>query len=141
MKKLITDKTLVTFEKWYYETHCKSSIKFEDLLLWQKAEVFDWLYSRCETIQYAFAVEFFDSVGIHINIEYYHKIWYLYLIPETNVGNYLIDDNEYNSRQEATAKAIEKANEIFNSKEFEQANSFFKITDKFKEEFKKIIKQ
>lgn len=116
--KIITDKTLATFERWYYETHCKSSIKFEDLLLWQKSEVFDWLYSRCETIQYAFAVEFFDSVGIYVNIVGVlidSVPCFGYVIQQNNTFNGIDEDNIF-SRQEANAKAIEKANEIFNNR-------------------------
>src|SRR5690606_29142590 len=99
MKNLITNRTLDAFEKWYYENHCKSSIKFEDLLLWQKSEVFDWLYSLCETIQYAFAVEFFDSVGIWRDAFY-----------ETD--NETLDGNIV-TWQYTCLRALEKSNEIF----------------------------
>lgn len=106
MKNLLTNRTLSAFEKWYYETHCKSSIKFEDLLLWQKAEVFDWLYSQCATIQYAFAVEFFDSLGelkdgitiqsiLKKAIKHYERVM---------VWN------------DIQAYAVKKANDIFNNK-------------------------
>ncbi len=117
MTNLLTDKTLPTFERWYFETHCKSSIKFEDLLLWQKSEVFDWLYSRCETIQYAFMIEFFDSVGIYIEITKSADIFWLYDIKINNAKVYIsaLDPMQRN-RQEATEKAIEHANEIFNNR-------------------------
>lgn len=123
--KILTDKTLSTFERWYYETHCKSSIKFEDLLLWQKSEIFDWLYSQCETIQYAFAVEFFDSVGIYIDTPTYFdkQAKYnrgfeciIFQDKQKEVIELFNDNDVFYSRQEANAKAIEKANEIFNNR-------------------------
>jgi|SRR5690606_26117113 len=102
MKNLLTNRTLATFEKWYYENHRKSSIKFEDLLLWQKSEVFDWLYSQCETIQYAFAIEFFDSVGIW-------REAFCITDHETLDGNIV-------TWNYTCLRALEKANEIFNNR-------------------------
>lgn len=104
MKPLLTDKTIPFFEKWYYETHCKSSIKFEDLLLWQKAEIFDQLFSKCETIQHAFLIEFFDSIPYTEN---------------TSLWEYCFEERYSNclgSFKHIVEQSIQKANEIFNNK-------------------------
>jgi|SRR5690554_3592391 len=112
--KPLTHKTKVAFEKWYFQTHCKCSIKFEDLLTWQKAEIFDWLYSQSETIQHAFFIEFFDSVGIYIDI-------IRSIIPTESPFTYHINGKRLanfwrHTRPEATSKALEKANDFFNNR-------------------------
>src|SRR5690606_870166 len=100
---------------------------FENLLLWQKAEVFDWLYSQCETIQYAFAVEFFDSVGIWNHV----------------INDVLILDRHYfnkGSWKSNVELLLITSNEIFNSDEFNQASVYFDILNKFETKFKEILK-
>ena len=120
MKNLLTNRTLAAFEKWYFETHCKSSIKFEDLLLWQKAEVFDWLYSQCATIQYAFAVEFFDSVGIYFNqgVSFLKSKKFKCEVYQDSIGESYDFHGKFlgNNQAEANTQALEKANEIFNDR-------------------------
>jgi hypothetical protein len=62
-----------------------------------------------KSMQYGVYVDFFDSVGIEIN-----------LIKSRNINYYQIDDIAYTysyslkTRPEARIKAIEKANEIYN---------------------------
>lgn len=102
MKKLITDKTLAAFEKWFYDNHGKCSKKYEELLSWQKSEIMDWVFNACETIQHAFLIEFFDSVGI------WREAFYL-TDNETLDGN-IVPWNY------TCLRALEKANEIFNDR-------------------------
>lgn len=121
MKKLITDKTLIAFEKWFYENHGKCSKKYEELLHWQKSEIMDWIFNACDTIQHAFLIEFFDSVGVYIEIGGYkpHLVKkpadYWYNIHQENT-NPKPNNQSFTSRQEATEQAIIKANEIFNNR-------------------------
>ena len=63
----------------------------------------------------ALIINWFDSVGIYIGIEvYYLQEKFEWVIP-TNDGYY--HQKDFKTRQEATEKAIEKANLIFNSYE------------------------
>lgn len=104
MKNLLTNRTLAAFEKWYYENHCKSSIKFEDLLLWQKSEVFDWLYSQSISIQHSFLMEFFENIPYTEN---------------TSLWEYCFEERYSNclgSFKHIVEQSFHKANEIFNSK-------------------------
>lgn len=110
------------FERWFFETHGKCSKKFDELLPWQKAEIFDWLNEACETIQHAFLIEFFDFGGIYISIKRYtHNLkfesWYIIITDNKGVHyNNFLEGSIYNdSRNEITSKALQKANEIFNN--------------------------
>jgi len=68
----------------------------------------------CSAMQYGVYVDFFDSVGIAINID---KKSYTQTCAVTINAVYLNNGKEitiFKTRQEARTKAIEKANEIFN---------------------------
>lgn len=104
------------FEKWYFENHCSSNIKFEDLLPHHIYDVFGWLYKQSLTIQNAFVIDWFDSAGIYIYLEtatYVLKPNFRYKIitdDDTIIGF------KENSRQEATIQAIKKANDLYNER-------------------------
>jgi hypothetical protein len=66
-----------------------------------------YFLSLKETCQQALIIDWFDSVGIYINIISYTKNKYRIVIRT----NY---DEVYTTRSEATTKAIAKAVEIFN---------------------------
>lgn len=63
----------------------------------------------------ALIIEWFDSVGIYINIEnlYYQSWWYYKVKQCPDTYEQVIMQN---TRQEAIEKAIEKANEIYNQR-------------------------
>ncbi|MCT4085465.1 hypothetical protein HZP81_17090 [Elizabethkingia anophelis] len=61
-------------------------------------------------------VEWLDSVGIYITIDFTKPYWYAIIIPSNGIGNYIMDENGFLSRQEATEAAIKKAVEIYNDK-------------------------
>lgn len=61
-----------------------------------------------ETLQNALIIDFFDSVGIYVNVLKYNDKWKI--IADTQF-RYLFE-----SRQEATKAAIAKAVEIFNNR-------------------------
>jgi hypothetical protein len=94
----LTGKCKEDFEKWYFDNDKNVYIDLKSF------------YSLDESMQYGVYVDFFDSVGIDIDI---------FKTPE---GKYLSavemegNDNIHNTRQEARTAAIEKANELYNNK-------------------------
>ena len=102
----LTNKTLEHFLEWKVNNKNLSTI-----------EVLDFKYLSTIS-QNALIIEFFDSVGIYIEIktdvytvtgfgnkcDYYIK-----------VGKKMFYDEMYKTRQEATIQAITKANDIYNN--------------------------
>jgi len=110
----LTGKTREDFENWILNecqfTFGKSLIKIH------KQKYFFISYLGIDNIQLnALIIEFFDSVGIYIQISIYTKridssLDWCYSFNEE------IFERFFKSRKEATDKAIEKANEIYNNK-------------------------
>jgi len=100
---ILTDKAKEDFLKWYLEKGNK------------KINTKQFSLDIAKSIIYAIAIEWFDSVGIFIETggADYRGIEFWYNIQEKNTING--HNGEYfKSRQEATEKALEKANEIYN---------------------------
>ena len=76
-----------------------------------------WTYYQSKpTILNALIIEWFDSVGIYIEISFYDDCYWTYNIYSNKPVLEKETANICNNRQEATEQAIEKANEIYNSK-------------------------
>ena len=101
----LTDKSLEQFEKWYIETECTDiepkEYSFELNIFWNVLT---------DSMKYGVLVDFFDSVGISIYI-----FRNAYEVINVNVKNYY-NDIDIKSRPQARTKAIEKANEIYNTR-------------------------
>lgn len=70
-----------------------------------------------EVLQNALIIEFFDSVGICIEIDvsrFNDKYGFDCGFYYDNFNDYIAIDGFFNSRQEATEQAIIKANDIYN---------------------------
>ncbi len=104
----LTGNSLEQFEKWYGE------------LIHSKEYDNNWYFDIdyfSDSMKYGVLVDFFDSVGIDIDVAKSKvkgfKVW---------VDDYLVNNVEYNviqfipTRPQARAKAIEKANEILNNR-------------------------
>ena len=63
----------------------------------------------------ALIIEWFDSVGIYIEISFYDDCYWTYNIYSNKPVLEKETANICNNRQEATEEAIKKANEIYNS--------------------------
>lgn len=93
---ILTGKCLEAFIEWKLNNKKLSTI-----------EVLDFKHLS-NVSKYALIIEFFDSVGIYIELfKLENFIWAI---------NDLYEESGYNNRQEATTEAIKKANEIYNSK-------------------------
>lgn len=97
----------------------------EDFKIWFDTNYLDFWnqYHKYDTLINALIIEWFDSVGIIILPKRFtHKLefsdWYFIITNKQGVhlNNYLEDRLNVDSRQEATEKAIEKANLIYNNK-------------------------
>ena len=96
---IITNKAKEEFLKEYYKESFKNNWNLEEL-----EYIFNILPQTCQN---ALIIEWFDSIGIYINISVtYGFNWYI-----NELGG-----EDYNNRQEATKQAIIKANEIYNLK-------------------------
>ena len=67
-------------------------------------------------------IEWFDSVGIFVNIDVISENnslelsdWFYVIKINNEDVDFITNDYYYNSRQKATTEGIKKANEIFNS--------------------------
>jgi len=95
----LTSKTKEAFEKWLEQ----QDIAPYKTMFWDIPEI----------IQSSYIIEFFDSVGIYICIEPFKEIARkVYFDVSLDFELYGV----WSTRQEATDKAIEKANEIYNNK-------------------------
>ena len=105
---LLTDKVCLDFEKWYFNQwinktyqkvcDCDKLISFNDLPF---------------SMQFGVYVDYFDSCGIYIKIEYVIDANYCYYYPViyTRYKNF-IKEPLRTSLQEAREKVIERASEI-----------------------------
>ena len=99
---ILTNKALEHFLNWKVNNKNLSTI-----------EVLDFKHLSI-TSQNALIIEFFDSVGIYVNVLKYglsepNKWVIIKSLCENNL------DFIYSSRQEATIQAIKKANDIYNT--------------------------
>jgi len=99
---ILTDKSKTDFLKWYFEKGNK------------KINSKEFSLDIAKVIQNALIIEWFDSVGIYLNIEnLYYQSWWSFKVkncPVTYEEKIMVK-----TRSEATKKAIEKSNEIYNN--------------------------
>ena len=135
---MLTDKAKQEFLEYYWNNKIKP-LKISNC---KRVDLEDFFYSFSDLFQNALIIDWFDSVGISINVTCEannsadscegvcqncndcYDIWntkYEFIILqfseiENNQNDYVSywEDISFESRKEATKKAIEKANEIFN---------------------------
>ena len=96
---ILTDKTKEDFKEWVFENYY-----FQDLNVLYPLHLIDTLI-----------IEFFDSVGIYIEIHYSRILGDKFLCIVNTEANYNLTSYQ-DSRQQATEQAIIKANEIYNAR-------------------------
>tara|TARA_R110000787_G_scaffold276483_1_gene385429 strand:- start:672 stop:980 length:309 start_codon:yes stop_codon:yes gene_type:complete len=101
---VLTGKCKEEFERWFAK---KSK---EDQYWYVGYNKFELLP---DSMQYGVYVDFFDSVGLFIEIANDNKEIKTFWL---DINDKEIDDVELNSRPEARTTAIEKANELYNNK-------------------------
>jgi hypothetical protein len=97
---VLTGKCKEDFEKWLSNQYTES-YKIEE-----------WFYNQRENMKYGVYVDFFDSVGIQIVINWESGDGFEFWVPgygwNTNYADYV------QTRQEAREQVIERANDIYN---------------------------
>jgi hypothetical protein len=114
----LTDKAQIEFRKWFFEIICRDIKRGVPKAL--KYLVF---MSQSDSEKYGVYVDWFDSVNIDVEIfKLIDSDTYGTLTIEPSVGRiygYMIsglhNEDEYETRPQARAAAIHKANEIFNN--------------------------
>ena len=96
---ILTDKAKEDFKEWVFENYY-----FQDLNVLYPLHLIDTLI-----------IEFFDSVGIYIEIHYSRILGDKFLCIVNTEANYKLTSYQ-DSRQQATEQAIIKANEIYNAR-------------------------
>ena len=96
---ILTDKAKEDFKEWVFENYY-----FQDLNVLYPLHLIDTLI-----------IEFFDSVGIYIEIHYSRILGDKFLCIVNTEANYNLTSYQ-DSRQEATIQASKKANEIYNER-------------------------
>jgi hypothetical protein len=112
---ILTGKCKEGFEKWLIQNYKNLSFYHgKDLAMFN-----DLPPQMCN----ALIIEYFDSVGVYINIKRFFlgnefKFWYFTINDENGIGliNHVSTENRVfiNSRQEIIIQAIEKANDLIN---------------------------
>ncbi|MDH1602342.1 hypothetical protein [Empedobacter sp. GD03739] len=96
---ILTDKAKEDFKEWVFENYY-----FQDLNVLYPLHLIDTLI-----------IEFFDSVGIYIEIHYSRILGDKFLCIVNTEANYNLTSYQ-DSRQQATEQAIKKANDLYNSR-------------------------
>jgi hypothetical protein len=110
----LTGKCKEEFEKWFTDSDNHKGFDAEQIALDRKYRL-DLFYQLYESMQYGVYEDFFDSVGIYIQISFYDfdcNNWQTYLECKESIYDY--NETHFVSRQEARIASIEKANEIYN---------------------------
>ena len=108
MHKILTGKCKRTFLKWI---KIRVNSKLHEIY---KIEF--WFNLQDESFKIALIIEWFDSLGIYIEISFYDDCYWTYNIYSNKPVLEKETANICNNRQQATEEAIKKANEIYNEK-------------------------
>lgn len=119
---ILTGKAKEDFELWVNNTHDdngngqtgKRLFYIESIDDYKFINTEHYIHNIGESMLYALIIEWLDSLGLIIIIDYTNPFWYAYIME--GVGSHSTDYNGFCSRQEATKQAILKANELYNNK-------------------------
>ena len=101
---MITDKTKEKFEEWWNKNHNAEN----DISINTNNTTYTDFYDLHSSMQWGVYLEFFDSVGIDLDLGIY-LYCYSEIVKPLNGGKLKAD-----IRKEAQKEAIKKANDLFN---------------------------
>lgn len=108
--ELLSERAESDFLNWYVGKYCFKEQKFADLNIYQKGDVLMGLMQP--TIHYAYIIEWFDSVELYIEIEYWRNKRFACCLVDSKLGT-ISCNKEFENRNEAMKDAIIKANTIY----------------------------
>ena len=112
----LTGKAKEDFEKWFLKNDFASKILVtEEHQTWDIEGI--W-HELPQSMQYGVYVDWFDSVGIDVSVSPWRQggeMLYLFCAIELGKASHYLLETSSKSRPEARAKAIEKANQIYNN--------------------------
>ena len=118
---ILLDKAKEDFEKWVTRADKGGIGDFFDSMVMKEYEPQeDWdidFYSLPFSMQYGILVDWFDSVGIYIDIsKVFGDLEYRWWIEDETLRLEDYQSEAFKTRTQARQKAIEKANEIYNNR-------------------------
>ena len=111
MKNLLTDKTLKAFERYLIDNYKEEMERISPFKSIYDSEVIGIFEKLPDSMQYGVIVDFFDSVGIVLNINQNGIKGNWYYTINGKVG---LRVSTPETRPEARKAAVEKANHLFN---------------------------
>ena len=107
---ILTDKCKKDFERWYRDNDFEFCIGYPNGL--DDTDMCEDFYDLPLSYQYGVYVDFFDSVGIDLDVFLLRNRFCIMVI---NKGDEVCSElSKYRTRHEARGEAIKKANEIYN---------------------------
>ena len=120
--ELLNGKAKEMFLEYYWQT----KIKTLPMTICKREDLTDFFETVVDIFQNAIIIEWLDSVGLFIEIEY-NGCFYTVIKDKISIksfGNYKKHfSDEFNSRQEATTEAIKKAVELINQTQWIKTKS------------------
>jgi hypothetical protein len=110
----LTGKCKEDFEKWYMQWVFNEKTFLS--LRFSSEQILENWNSLHQSEKYGVYVDFFDSVGIKLSIRNISDAYWFVINNVNTKGKKDRHEGKYMSRAEARTAAIEKANEIYNSK-------------------------
>lgn len=106
------------FQKWYFKNHCKSNMKYDDLLPHHHWDIFGWFYDQDISFKWGIYEDFFENFGIYPQVQdcYGHEVFKIDKVDRYHAtccvrgGKYYalsFSNDKKESRQDAINKSIE----------------------------------
>jgi hypothetical protein len=111
------------FRQWYFKKHCKSNIKYEDLMPHHIEDVFGWFDGLCMSFKWGVYIDFFIEKDLMVEVPFYWGANYWKIeISEREIeegedyfiAKLIYEEEDFESLNEAREAALEKAIEIYN---------------------------
>ena len=108
------------FYRWYFKSHCKSSMKYKELMPHHKNEVFGWFNGIEVSFKWGVYEDFFEKYGIYPQVQdcHGHEVFALDGVDRYHSTCCVRGGKYYaisftNNKEEAREEAINKAVKLY----------------------------